>query len=115
MRMHARIRRVGKATRSAGSSTSEGGSVPTATKMVGTSQALLCPPYKSSSPAQAMRALHRFPTRQLRGIADRKNVCLVRFHCAALEHRRARDKSIGSGGGQLARHIGADAAVHLDI
>src|SRR5437667_8654935 len=53
VRWHAGIGRLGKATKSAGSSTSEGGSVPTATKMVGTSQALLCPPYKSSSSATA--------------------------------------------------------------
>src|SRR5947207_11721607 len=53
------IRRVGKATTSAGSSTSEGGSVPTATKMVGTSQALLCPPYKTTAVIASQRVARR--------------------------------------------------------
>ena len=54
MLTHAMDRRVGKATTSAGSSTSEGGSVPTATKMVGTSQARLCPPYKPDARRMAV-------------------------------------------------------------
>ena len=49
------------------------------------------------------------------GIADRRNIGLVGFRRAALEHRGARDKGIGARSRKLAGHIGTDAAIHLDV
>src|ERR1700712_2097933 len=61
------------------------------------------------------RHSNRFAARHRCGIADRGYVGLVGFHGAALEHRRARDKGVGTGGGELTGYIRTDAAIHLDV
>src|ERR1700754_4055189 len=66
-------------------------------------------------PPLAGRQLDRFAAGQRRGVADRRDIFLVGFHAAALEHGGAGDKGIGAGSRQLAGDIGTDAAIDLDV
>src|SRR3954453_22536580 len=59
--------------------------------------------------------LDRFASRQRRSVADRRDVGLVVLSGAALEHRGARDKGVGPGGGELARNIRGHTAINLDV
>src|SRR5205823_12802133 len=70
------------------SSTSEGGSVPTAIKKVGTSQALLCPPYKS------LRRRHRPALMRHQQSPDLRS-----------RYRRAEQKTLHLRAAELAQHL----------